>query len=305
MATEVKNLKVTFQTRGGPLYAVRDISFTIPDGKTVALVGESGCGKSVTAHSLVGLNPPCKTEGSILFNNRDLLKLDDKAMRSVRGSNIAMIFQNPMTSLNPTMKIGSQIAEGIRRHRGAARKEALLQAKEMLELVGIDPTRINEYPHQFSGGMRQRVMIAIALACHPELLIADEPTTSLDVDTQTQILSLIQKLQKQLKMSMLFITHNLQLINGLCDEVVVMYAGKIVEKGPVAKIFANPIHPYTQALLAAIPQKDKPLQAIHGQPPNMHQLPKGCSFCPRCPHKKQICETKEPPAFCWQEVENE
>jgi len=305
MPTIIKNLTVTFPTLAGPVYAVRDISFTIPDSKTVAIVGESGCGKSVTAHSIVGLNPSCETRGSILFNDADLLKLDEKAMRSVRGRDIAMVFQNPMTSLNPTMRIGKQIAEGIRRHRSANRKQALTQAAEMLKLVGIDPARINHYPHQFSGGMRQRVMIAIALACHPQLLIADEPTTALDVDTQEQILTLIKKLQKQLKMSMIFITHNLKLIEGLCDEVIVMYAGKIVETGTVDKIFSSPIHPYTQALLGAIPKSGKPLQTIAGQPPDMHTSLAGCPFCPRCPHAMKICQREEPPSFCWLEVNNE
>lgn len=295
---DVRNLEVTFPSRSGSVFAVRRVSFTVQAGETLGIVGESGSGKTVTAHSLVALNPPCETKGEILFDGRNLLDLTPKEMESVRGRDISIVFQNPMTSLNPLMPIGKQIAEGMIHHQGASKSVAREQTLEMLHLVGIDPCRAGVYPHQLSGGMRQRVMIAIALACRPKLLIADEPTTALDVTTQRQILDLMKDLQHRFHMGLIFITHNLKIIEGLCDRVAVMYAGKIVEEGAVRDVFSSPQHPYTEALLAALPKagglRSKPLQAIHGRPPNMHCPPQGCAFWPRCPDAMNICSNREP-----------
>ena len=300
---EVKNLVTSFTTERGVIRAVDDVSFSIGKGQTVGLVGESGCGKSVTSLSILRLiqSPPGKIEsGKIIFEGQDLLPLSDSEMRKVRGNRISMIFQEPMTSLNPVFTIGNQIGEVFRIHRNASKSEARAKAIEMLKLVKIPApeSRVDEYPHQLSGGMRQRVMIAMALACRPHLLIADEPTTALDVTIQAQILDLMAKLQAELDMAILLITHDLGVVAEVCSHVVVMYAGKIVEEASVADIFKDAKHPYTAGLLRSIPrlgQKVKVLPTIEGSVPNLAKLPQGCRFQDRCPHVHAKCRTAEPP----------
>jgi len=292
---EVDNLRTYFYTREGAVQAVDGVSFAVEEGRTLGIVGESGCGKSVTALSIMGLipRPPAKiVEGSVLFDGRDLTKLAERELEDIRGKEIAMIFQDPMTSLNPTFKIGTQITETLRRHfditKGAARQRAI----ELLEEVGIPnaPGRLDDYPHQFSGGMRQRVMIAIALSCKPRLLIADEPTTALDVTIQAQILDLLQRLREERRMALIIITHDMGVIAEASDEVAVMYAGQIVEQAPVLELFDQPEHPYTEALMGALPQlegtgiREGRLTAIPGRPPDLVDPPEGCRFAARCPY---------------------
>jgi len=307
----VRNLRTRFTTARGPIHSVDDVSFDVAPGKTLGLVGESGSGKSVTSLSIMRLIERGGGEivnGSILLDRgkgpEDITRLGERQMRRIRGNEMAMIFQEPMTSLDPVWSIGAQIAETIRLHQGVGKAEARRQAVEMLRLVGIPAPerRVDDYPHQLSGGMRQRVMIAIALSCRPALLIADEPTTALDVTIQAQILDLIARLQNEIGMSVVFITHNLGVVAQIADEVAVMYAGQIVERGPVREIFANPRHPYTVGLLRSIPragssQSDTPdtrLATIGGAPPSLTDLPPGCRFAPRCPLATAACTEQAP-----------
>ncbi len=300
----IQNLHVEFKTDEGVVRAVNDVSYDIYQGKTLAVVGESGCGKSVTSLSILRLipDPPGRvTQGKIKFHGNNLLELDEKEMRRIRGNDIAMIFQEPMTSLNPVYTVGQQIVEAIELHQGRRKNAAWSHATEILRLVGIaDPERrMDEYPHQMSGGMRQRIMIAMALSCDPALLIADEPTTALDVTIQAQILDLIKELQERSNMSVILITHDLAVVAENADDVVVMYASKIVEKGSVHDIFEKPSHPYTQGLLNSLPtlgSDHKRLQVIPGSVPDPLNFPKGCKFHPRCPYAKDDpkCKSEEP-----------
>jgi oligopeptide transport system ATP-binding protein len=300
---EVRDLKLYFKVKGGKVRAVDGVSFAIKPGEKVGVVGESGCGKSVTALSIMRLiaQPPGEyAGGSILFEDQDLLDMPESAMRKIRGGQIGMIFQDPMTSLNPTMTVGKQIAEGLRIHLKLSSDEALKRAISLLEQVGIPDAarRINSYPHQFSGGMRQRVMIAIALACNPKLLIADEPTTALDVTVQAQILELISGVCSEFGTAVMIITHDLGVVAGMTDRVVVMYAGKVVETAPTDELFANPRHPYTLGLLASVPRLDEKrhseLRTIEGAPPDLLNPPPGCPFMPRCAFARAICRTMPP-----------
>lgn len=299
---KVENLVTAFKTERGAIRAVDDISFTIHQGQTVGLVGESGCGKSVTSLSILRLiqSPPGAIEsGKIWLKGRDILSFSESEMRAIRGNTVSMIFQEPMTSLNPVFTIGDQIGEVFRIHQKLSKKEARAKAVEMLRLVKIPApeSRVNEYPHQLSGGMRQRIMIAMALACRPQLLIADEPTTALDVTIQAQILDLMAQLQRELNMAILLITHDLGVVAEVCDEVIVMYAGRIVEQGPVRQIFTHPSHPYTVGLLHSIPRlghKTEYLPTIEGSVPSLANLPRGCRFQARCPKAQDICRQTEP-----------
>ena len=302
---EVKNLKTGFKTDDGEFLAVDDVSFVLEKGKTLGIVGESGCGKSVTSLSIMRLipTPPGRiVGGEINFNGKNLLKLSEEEMRKIRGNDIAMIFQEPMTSLNPVFTIGNQISEAIELHqKGLSRQQIREKTIEMLKLVGIPEAekRVDEYPHQLSGGMRQRVMIAMALSCNPELLIADEPTTALDVTIQAQVLDLVRKLQKEFNASMILITHDLGVVAETCDDVAVMYAGKIVEYGSVEDIFYRPKHQYTKGLLNSIPHfetghRRERLETIKGLVPSMFNLPKGCRFSERCPAVQDDCKVKQP-----------
>lgn len=300
---DVQDLKTYFKTKGGRVHAVDGVSFAIRPGEKVAIVGESGCGKSVTALSIMKLvaQPPGEyAGGSILFEDKDLLETQESSMRKLRGKQIGMIFQDPMTCLNPTMSIGKQIAEGLRIHLKLSEGEARKRAISLLEQVGIPAAaeRINAYPHQFSGGMRQRVMIAIALACNPKLLIADEPTTALDVTVQAQILELISSICNEFGTSLILITHDLGVVAGTADRVIVMYAGRVVEEAPTEELFANPRHPYTLGLLASVPRLDEKRQAelktIEGAPPDLLKPPPGCPFMPRCLFARSICRTMPP-----------
>ena len=292
---EVDNLHTQFFTRQGVVKAVDGISFTVEAGKTLGIVGESGCGKSVTALSLMGLipKPPARiVEGSVMFQGRDLTKLSEREFEDVRGKEMAMIFQDPMTSLNPTLRIKTQITEVLDRHYGYPKEEAVKRAIELLEEVQIPRAaeRLNDYPHRFSGGMRQRVMIAIALACNPKLLLADEPTTALDVTVQAEILDLLEELRREHDMGMIIITHDMGVVAETADEVAVMYAGQIVEQAETQELFDHPEHPYTEALLDALPQlegegiRQGRLRSIPGRPPDLILPPPGCRFAPRCPH---------------------
>jgi oligopeptide/dipeptide ABC transporter ATP-binding protein len=295
---EVKNLQTQFQTSSGVVRAVDGVSYDIDEGETVALVGESGCGKSVSALSIMRLvdEPAGRiVGGEIVFKGRDLLKLSEEEMRDVRGRDIAMVFQEPMTSLNPVLTIGRQLTEGLEIHLGMEPDAARTRAVELLGLVGIpDPERrLGQYPHQFSGGMRQRMMVAMALACNPPLILADEPTTALDVTIQAQILELLQDLSQRLGVAMLIITHNLGVVARYADRVNVMYAGRIIESGTAAEIYADPRHPYTLGLLRSVPRLDEPIRAkldpIEGQPPDLTRLPPGCAFAPRCAYRIDRC----------------
>jgi oligopeptide/dipeptide ABC transporter ATP-binding protein len=301
---EVVDLQTHFLTRGGVVRAVDGVSWDVAEGETVALVGESGCGKSVSALSIMRLvaAPAGRiVSGRILFKGRDLLALDEEAMRRVRGREIAMIFQEPMTSLNPVLTIGRQITEGLETHLGMTPTAARGRAAELLSMVGIpDPARrLTQYPHQFSGGMRQRMMIAMALSCEPSLVLADEPTTALDVTIQAQILELMKSLSRRLGVAMLMITHNLGIVARYADRVNVMYAGKIIERGTAREIYANPRHPYTLGLLRSVPRLDEPRRArldpIEGQPPDLARLPGGCAFAPRCAFRVERCVVERPP----------
>jgi oligopeptide transport system ATP-binding protein len=320
---EVKNLSVTFRTFLGKVHAVRDVSFSIEKGETVAIVGESGCGKSVTAQAVMGLipHPPGSVErGEILFDGSDLLQKSKKQMERIRGKEIGMIFQDPLTSLNPTMRISQQIMEGLIKHQRLCKKEAKIRAIEILQLAGIsDPEkRMDQYPHEFSGGMRQRVVIAIALVGSPRLLIADEPTTALDVTIQAQILDLMKEIQAKMGTSIILITHDLGIVAGMCDRVIVMYGGQVVESGSVEQIYTAPRHPYTHGLLRSVPRLDmdkgKELIPIYGTPPNLLNPPVGCPFCARCEYAMRICKVccpslehlgKQHQVACWLKYKDE
>jgi oligopeptide/dipeptide ABC transporter ATP-binding protein len=302
---EVKNLVTRFYTQEGVVHAVNDVSYTLQEGETLGIVGESGSGKSVHALSIMRLiaMPPGKIEnGEVLFEGRDLLKISSEQMRLVRGKDIAMIFQDPMTSLNPVLTVGTQITEALKLHMGMSQKDANARAAELLTLVGIPDAkrRLSNYPHQFSGGMRQRVMIAMALSCNPKLLIADEPTTALDVTIQAQILDLVRRLRDQFGMAIIWISHDLGVVAGLAETVQVMYGGRIVERGPADEVFRDTRHPYTLGLLKSLPRHDRREQSqrltqIEGAPPDMRQTPKGCPFAPRCPYKLPVCDEVMPP----------
>lgn len=301
---EVKDLRVSYHTYAGEVQSVRGVSFHLNKGETLAVVGESGCGKSVTAKSIMRLiqTPPgeIKKESQILFDGKDITKLDEKELREIRGADISMIFQDPMTSLNPTMTIGKQIAESLIIHRGMNKQEALKEAVKMLQLVNIPNAdkRINQYPHEFSGGMRQRAMVAIALACNPKILIADEPTTALDVTIQAQIMELIADLQEKLGTAVILITHDLGVVADVAHRIQVMYAGMIIERGTTDEIFYNPQHPYTWALLKSVPRLDTghkhELYSIKGTPPDLLKPPVGCPFASRCDYAMPICKEAMP-----------
>ena len=301
---EVRDLKTCFHTPEGIVHAVNGVSFNLPEGGTLAVVGESGCGKSVTMMSILRLIPIPPGEissGTVLYRGQDLFKMSENEMeRSIRGQAIAMIFQDPMTSLNPVLTIGRQLTEPLRVHLGMSKEQANRRALELLEMVGIPNTgnRLESYPHQFSGGMRQRVMIAMALACNPSVLIADEPTTALDVTIQAQIIELVEKLRQDIGLSIIWITHDLGVVAGMADRVIVMYAGYIVEEAEVDRLYENPCHPYTLALLAALPRvdrrRDKKLKTIPGAPPNLLVEPKGCPFAPRCEFVHERCRADNP-----------
>ena len=300
---DVRGLKTVFRTRGGKIHAVNSVSFTLKQGELLGVVGESGSGKSVTMMSLIGLlpSPPAEVRaGEVLLGTRDLLKITPHELQDVRGAKVGFVFQDPMTSLNPVFTVGSQIMEPLMRHMGMTRAQATERAAELLALVGIPDAkkRLKAYPHQFSGGMRQRVMIAIALACDPDVLIADEPTTALDVTIQAQIIELVKDLRQKLGMAIIWITHDLGVIAGIADRVMVMYGGQVVEQAPVAQLFSDPRHPYTRALLKTIPsltgERGARLQVIEGQPPIMTAEPVACPFRARCAHRFDRCDTENP-----------
>ncbi len=298
---KVTDYVVEFKTENGTKQAINHLNLTIHKGESLGLVGEAGAGKTTTALGVLRLLPKHSAKiksGIIEFHGEDMSKFSERRLREIRGDKISMIFQNPLTSLNPVFTVGEQIAMVLRKHKNIGNKQAMEEAGKLMETVGIAKERINDYPHQFSGGMRQRIGIAAALACSPELLIADEPTTALDVTIQAQILELMKKLQKQYDTSLLMITHNLGIISELCRNVAVMYAGAIIEYGSVKEVFTNPMHPYTKGLLGAIPtlddQKER-LVAIPGEVANPYHLPKGCSFNPRCECKNTDCAEKIPP----------
>lgn len=302
---EVKDLNISFHTFAGEVQAIRGVNFELKKGETLAIVGESGSGKSVTTKAIMRLLPPGNSEiksGQILFDGKDLTKLTDRQMQKIRGKDISMIFQDPMTSLNPTMQVGKQIMEPLIKHQNMSKSAAKERALQLLKLVGIPKPelRINQYPHQFSGGMRQRVVIAIALACNPKVLIADEPTTALDVTIQAQILELMKDLQNKIDTSIIFITHDLGVVANVADRVAVMYGGKIVEIGTVDEVFYNPQHPYTWGLISSMPSldaKEEELYAIPGTPPNLLHPPKGDAFAPRNEYAMQIDLEEQPPMF--------
>ena len=316
---EVNDLSTRFFTPAGVVNAVTDVSFDLREGESLALVGESGCGKSITALSIMRLipSPPGRiVSGSVRFMGQDLLAQDEEAMRRIRGNQIGMVFQEPMTSLNPVLTIGRQLTESVQTHLGWDATAANARAVELLSLVGIPDAkrRLNAYPHEFSGGMRQRVMLAMALGCNPKLLIADEPTTALDVTIQAQILELIRRAQRDLGVAVILITHNLGVVARYVDRINVMYAGRIVERGGLAEIFSDPKHPYTEGLLASVPRLDKPkgarLVPIEGMPPDLSGLPPGCAFHDRCAYVRDRCLADVPPllpvggdsereAACW------
>jgi len=301
---EVRELHTEFRTGAGLVRAVDGISYTVDPGETVAIVGESGSGKSVSALSVLRLipDPPGRiTHGEIRFAGRDIMQLTDAEMREIRGGDIGMVFQEPMTSLNPVLTIGRQITETLEQHRGLHRAAAHQRAVELLGLVGIADAerRLRQYPHQLSGGMRQRIMIAIALACDPKLIIADEPTTALDVTIQAQILELMKELTRRLNVALIIITHNLGVVARYANRVNVMYAGRLVESGPAADVYRNPRHPYTMALLRSVPRLDRPrqerLDPVEGQPPDLTRLDAGCAFRPRCRFAVEACAVSQPP----------
>lgn len=298
----VTGLATHFHLGTSDLKAVDGVDISLDEGKTLAIAGESGCGKSMTACSIMRLVPPPgrTVGGSIIFDGNDLLRLSDREMRNMRGNSISMIFQEPMTSLNPVLTVGDQVMEVLRLHRKLPRREALGETIRLLGLVGIPAPdqRVGDYPHQLSGGMRQRVMIAMALACKPRLLIADEPTTALDVTIQAQILELIDQLQRETGMALLLITHDLGIVAERAHHTAIMYAGKIVETAPTAELFSKPLHPYTRGLIESLPQNavpGKPLPTIPGHVPNLAEGPQGCGFCPRCPNKDWTCQQSAPP----------
>ena len=317
---DVRGLRTQFFTKDGAVNAVNGISYTLNEGETLAIVGESGCGKSVGVMSLTRLIPPPPRKvvaGEVIFDGRDLLKLESDELRQIRGNRIAMIFQDPMTSLNPVLTIGFQISEALILHLGMNKEQARKRSVELLELVGIPgaANRLDDYPHQFSGGMRQRVMIAMGLSCNPQLLIADEPTTALDVTIQAQIVDLVQSLKDKIGMAVIWITHDLGVVAGMAERVLVMYAGFIVEEAAVRELYQNPRHPYTLGLLGSLPRldEDKPvrLKSIEGFPPDLIALPKGCPFAARCEYKIGKCTEENPllapvgpghKAACWVDV---
>ncbi len=319
---EVKNLETRFFTQDGIVHAVNGISYELEKGETLAIVGESGSGKSVSVLSILRLipHPPGRiTGGEVWFEGKDLLKMSDSEIRHIRGNKIAMIFQDPMTSLNPVLTIGFQVMEALQIHMGMDKQQAMERTIELLQMVGIPDAekRLKDYPHQFSGGMRQRVMIAMGLACNPQILIADEPTTALDVTIQAQIVDLVKKLQKEIGMSVIWITHDLGVVAGIADKVIVMYAGSIVEEAPVKELYGNPRHPYTLGLLKSIPRMDRPrkekLTPIKGLPPNLIDMPPGCPFAPRCEYRVERCLHEKPELrevgpnhriACWIDIEN-
>ena len=301
---EVKDLEISFDTYAGKVRAIRGVNFHLNKGETLAIVGESGSGKSVTTRSIMRLLSSNANidAGQILFKGNDIVGKSEREMQKIRGKEIAMIFQDPMTSLDPTMPIGKQVAESLRKHNKVSKKEGQKAALELLKLVGIPEAekRINSYPHQFSGGQRQRIVIAIALVCYPEILIADEPTTALDVTIQAQIIRLIKKLQKQYGYTIIFITHDLGVVANVADRVAIMYSGQIIEYGTVNEIFYEPKHPYTWGLLSSLPQlgiKGEPLYAIHGTPPSLYDEIKGDAFAPRSDYAMEIDFEEEPPMF--------
>src|SRR5680860_509995 len=322
---EVKNLKTQFFTQDGVVKAVDDVSFYVMPGETLGVVGESGSGKSMTGLSIMRLipNPPGEiVNGEVMFNGRDIIKMSEEQVRSIRGNDIAMIFQDPMTSLNPVLTINRQISESLQLHMGMNKSQAKTRSIELLSMVGIPnpESRVDQYPHQFSGGMRQRVMIAMALSCNPKLLIADEPTTALDVTIQAQILDLMRNLQSEIGAGVILITHSMGVVAGMADRVQVMYAGHIVETASTEEIFANPRHPYTVGLMKSIPRLDarskEKLQPIRGLPPDLIDLPDMCPFVPRCNYAREKCEQKNPPllevnpghfsaCWFWEEVHRE
>ncbi len=298
---EVRDLRTSFRTDDGVVKAVDGISFEVEKGKTLGIVGESGCGKSVTCLSIMGLNNKRSaiSSGEALFKGNDLLKMGSSELRDLRGNDVAMIFQDPMTSLNPVHSVGKQLNEAVLLHRDVSRAEARQRSLELLKAVGIPRAdkRIDDYPHQFSGGMRQRVMIAMALINEPDLLIADEPTTALDVTTQAQILNLMLKLQEEFNTAIIMITHDLGVVAEIADDVVVMYAGRVAEEGTVDEIFTRPHHPYTWGLLGSLPRLDADVERlvqIQGQPPSLLNPPRGCRFHPRCPYVMDVCKSTEP-----------
>lgn len=303
---KIENLHVSFDTYAGEVHAVRGVSFHVDEGEVLAIVGESGCGKSVTAQTIMKLNPmpPARIkEGTIELCGVDVVNASEKKMQTIRGNVASMIFQDPMTCLNPTMKVGKQLTEAIKKHKKLSGEEAKKEAIRLLEMVQIpNPVaRANQYPHQFSGGMRQRAMIAMALPCNPKLLIADEPTTALDVTIQAQIIDLMADIREKLGTAIILITHDLGVVAGLANRVAVMYAGKIVETGKSSEIFYNPSHPYTQALLKSLPkidtEKGEKLISIPGTPPDLYAPPNGCEFASRCEHCMKVCLTHVPPSF--------
>jgi oligopeptide transport system ATP-binding protein len=320
---QVRDLRTEFVTQDGVVHAVNGISYSLREGEALGLVGESGCGKSVSALTLMRLipTPPGRIAGGeVLFQGRDLLKLKEDEIRHIRGNDIAMIFQDPMTSLNPVLTIGRQIGEALELHKGLDRKAARQRTIELLEMVGIPSarSRVDDYPHQFSGGMRQRVMIAMAISCEPRVLIADEPTTALDVTIQAQILDLIKRLQTDLGMAVILITHDLGVVAGVCDRIAVMYAGYIIEEASAAELFADPRHPYTLGLLRSVPRMDQPrgerLVPIEGLPPDLINLPVGCPFAARCSYAVDRSEDENPKlepvgpnhrVACWVDVRAE
>jgi oligopeptide transport system ATP-binding protein len=317
---DVRDLETQFRTREGVVHAVNGVSFHLNEGETLGIVGESGCGKSVTVMSMLRLipQPPGKiVNGQAIFQGNDLLKMPEEDLRHVRGGQISMVFQDPMTSFNPVLTIGDQVAEPLEIHKGMNKNDALRQAADLLKLVGIPNAedRVNDYPHQFSGGMRQRAMIAMALTCDPQVLIADEPTTALDVTIQAQILDLVKRLRDDVGMTIIWITHDLGIIAGLAERVVVMYAGYIIEEAPVKELYGNPIHPYTLGLLNSLPRLDesgrKRLTSIDGLPPVMYERPNACPFAPRCKFMLEHCMHENPPLIpvginhkvaCWVDV---
>ena len=318
---EVKGLQATIRNKRNSYHAIENVSFSVDQGEILGIVGESGCGKSMTALSILRLvsTPPVYiTGGSILYRGQDLLKLDEADIRAIRGNKISMIFQEPMTSLNPVYTVGSQITETIRLHQKVSRDQAWKQALHMLQIVGIPAPeqRIREYPHQLSGGMRQRVMIAMALACRPELLIADEPTTALDVTIQAQILEELRQLKKEFGMSIILITHDLGVVADMTQNMLVMYGGEVVEYGATLQLFQHPKHPYTVGLLRSIPRLDETvekLNVIQGTVPSLDSMPAGCRFCPRCERAMERCRKEKPPLLerdgqkvrCWLYQSNE
>ena len=296
----VKNLSVEYSSDGKAIHAVNGITFSMKKGETLGLVGETGAGKTTIAQAILQILSPFSAKiksGEIWYENQNLLTLNEAEMRKIRGQKISMVFQDPMTALNPVMRVGNQIAEAIRYHENVTKKQAEAEAKKMLELVGISADRYRDYPHQFSGGMKQRIVIAMALACNPELLLADEPTTALDVTIQAQVLKLISNLKEEKGTSVILITHDLGIVAGTCDSVAVVYAGNIVEYGTKEEIFDHPVHPYTLGLFHALPDINKEvnrLQPIAGMPPDPSDLPSGCSFAPRCPYAEDVCRSGEP-----------